>query len=42
MRLLSWIVYNACFDIRDEHGGFLVPRDVFRRVVRIQIYDEGD
>ena len=34
MRLFSWIVFNALFDIRDEHGTFLVPRAVFRRVVR--------
>lgn len=33
MRLVSWIVYTACVDIRKPDGSFAVPRGVFRRVV---------
>jgi hypothetical protein len=36
MRVLSWIVYVSCVDIRDEHGSFAIPRRVHHRIVRFE------
>lgn len=38
MRLVAWIVYTTCIDIKRPDGSFLIPRSVFRRVVTL---DDG-